>query len=69
MSLDLTINYVDADVESLNPHWTDHALLTLVLKPDLPTPSGPGLWRANPTYVTHRNFRNKFAQMLTKLYD
>ncbi|KAG1506717.1 hypothetical protein G6F52_011815 [Rhizopus delemar] len=50
MSLDLAINYVDADVEFLNPHWTDHALLTLVFKPDLPTPSGPGLWRANPTY-------------------
>ncbi|KAG1534096.1 hypothetical protein G6F49_013421 [Rhizopus delemar] len=58
LSLDMSINYVAADVEFLNPEWTDHALLQVTLKADLLFDTGPGLWRANPVYSDSQNCPN-----------
>ncbi|KAG1229190.1 hypothetical protein G6F35_002156 [Rhizopus arrhizus] len=69
LSLDMSINYVDADVEFLNSEWTDHALLQVTLKAVLLFETGPGLWRANPVYTKIKEYRQKLASMLTQLYD
>lgn len=64
ISLDLSVHYVDAEVEFLNPQWTDHALLGLTFQMDLSTTTGPGLWRANPIYVANKDFMRQFDRML-----
>ncbi|KAG0973755.1 hypothetical protein G6F29_012651 [Rhizopus arrhizus] len=69
LSLDMAINYVDADVDFVNSAWTDHALMSVTLKADLLTDTGPGIWRANPMFTRSKEYRQKLARMLTKLYD
>ncbi|KAG1340279.1 hypothetical protein G6F62_005474 [Rhizopus arrhizus] len=68
VSLDMSINYVDVDVEFLISEWTDHALLQVTLKADL-LDTGPGLWRVNPMYTNIKEYRQKLASMLTRLYE
>ncbi|EIE78417.1 hypothetical protein RO3G_03121 [Rhizopus delemar RA 99-880] len=65
----LSVHYVDAEVEFLNPQWTDHALLGLTFQTDLSTTTGPGLWRANPIYVANKDFMRQFDRMLKNLYE
>ncbi|EIE88911.1 hypothetical protein RO3G_13622 [Rhizopus delemar RA 99-880] len=69
LSLDMSINYVDADVEFLNSEWTDHALLQVTLKTDLLFDTGPRLWRDNPVYTNIKEYRQNLTSMLTRLYD
>ncbi|KAG0732851.1 hypothetical protein G6F16_013100 [Rhizopus arrhizus] len=65
----MAINYVDPDVDFVNSAWTDHALMSVTLKADLLTDTGPGIWRANPMFTRSKEYRQKLARMLTKLYD
>ncbi|KAG1047011.1 hypothetical protein G6F43_010525 [Rhizopus delemar] len=65
----MVINYVDSDVEFLNPHWSDHTLLQVICKVDFADDTGPGLWHANPIYTSNKEYRQQLAFKLTRLYD
>ncbi|KAG1558904.1 hypothetical protein G6F49_004084 [Rhizopus delemar] len=69
VSIDMSVSYVDANVEFLNASWTDHALLQVTLKTDFLFDTGPGIWRANPLYVDLKEYRQQLAIMLNALYD
>ncbi|KAG1039064.1 hypothetical protein G6F43_012587 [Rhizopus delemar] len=69
VSIDMSVNYVDANVEFLNASWTDHALLQVTLKADFLFDTGPDIWRANPLYVDIKGYRQQLAIMLNVLYD
>ncbi|KAG1047406.1 hypothetical protein G6F43_010143 [Rhizopus delemar] len=69
VSLDLSVNFVEADVEFINPAWTDHALFQMTLKTDFQFNTGPGIWRANPIYAGIKEYRQQLANMLTNLYN
>lgn len=47
ISLELSIDYIDADIKILNPQWANHAFLECVFKFDLSISSGPGLRHGN----------------------
>ncbi|KAG0934887.1 hypothetical protein G6F32_010587 [Rhizopus arrhizus] len=42
----------DTSITRLNAAWSDHSVLDITLVVGQ-SPTGPGLWRANPTYATH----------------
>ncbi|KAG1452697.1 hypothetical protein G6F46_009351 [Rhizopus delemar] len=69
VSLDLSINFVETDVEFINSTWTDHALLQMTLKTDFQFNTGPGIWRANPIYADIKEYCQQLANMLTALYN
>ncbi|KAG1449564.1 hypothetical protein G6F46_003740 [Rhizopus delemar] len=64
----MVINYVDADVEFLNPHWPDNILLQVTCKVGFVDNTGPGLWHANPIYTSNKGYRQRLDFMLMRLY-
>ncbi|KAI7858481.1 Endonuclease/exonuclease/phosphatase, partial [Circinella umbellata] len=60
-------NIHSPEIQYLNKQWTDHALLCVTIKL-VSSNNGKGFWRANPTLVTIKDFRQKFATMLTTLH-
>ncbi|KAG1508517.1 hypothetical protein G6F47_008389 [Rhizopus delemar] len=67
--VDMSVNYVDANVEFLNASGTDHTLLQVTLKADFLFDTGPGIWRANSLYVDIKEYRQQLATILNALYD
>ncbi|KAI9346715.1 hypothetical protein BD770DRAFT_328092, partial [Pilaira anomala] len=43
----------DTNISRLNAAWSDHSILDITFVAGT-SPTGPGLWRANPTYANHR---------------
>jgi hypothetical protein len=42
----------DTDINRIESSWSDHSMLDIKLIVGQ-SPTGPGLWRANPVYATH----------------
>ncbi|KAG1140783.1 hypothetical protein G6F37_009190 [Rhizopus arrhizus] len=51
------------DIHRLHSSWTDHQLLSLSINLDS-TPTGFGLWRANPLLVKNKEYRSQLKQRL-----
>ncbi|KAG1039990.1 hypothetical protein G6F43_012387 [Rhizopus delemar] len=64
----LSANYLNAGVDFINPKWSDHAALSVDMKLDNADSYGPGIWRANPIYLVHKDYRRGLAHMLSELY-
>lgn len=60
-----TLTYTN--IQRLNSYWSDHSILEITFTVGQ-SPTGPGLWRANPTYASHealqKLIRQKVKQML-----
>ncbi|KAG1319373.1 hypothetical protein G6F62_011871 [Rhizopus arrhizus] len=54
---------LSTDIHRLHSSWTDHQLLSLSINLG-PTPTGFGLWRANPLLVKNKEYRSQLKQRL-----
>ncbi|CAO3629834.1 unnamed protein product [Mucor hiemalis] len=62
-------NYLrDTGIHKLNSSWSDHSLLHIDIKIGN-SPTGPGLWRANPIYVTHPELQQLIADKVQHLFQ
>ena len=56
------------DITRLNPNWSDHNVLQITLQLSS-SPIGPGMWRANPAYASHKKLRRQLSLRLTQLVN
>ncbi|ORE00960.1 hypothetical protein BCV72DRAFT_339736 [Rhizopus microsporus var. microsporus] len=59
-------NLKDIHIICLHHKWPDHSVLYVSFVADR-VPTGPGLWRANPIYVSHPALKPLFAVKITDL--
>ncbi|KAG1031569.1 hypothetical protein G6F25_012004 [Rhizopus arrhizus] len=55
----------DAQVIRLHQSWSDHSILHISFTAGL-SPTGPGLWRANPIYASHPALQKQLTDKITK---
>ncbi|CAO3600825.1 unnamed protein product [Absidia cylindrospora] len=55
----------DSSILPLQPEWSDHSILSTSLRIGY-SKFGPGLWRANPTYLNHPDFKDQLSAALDK---
>ncbi|KAG0806624.1 hypothetical protein G6F20_010985 [Rhizopus arrhizus] len=56
------------DIHRLHSSWTDHQLLSLSINLGS-TPTGFGLWRANPLLVKNKEYRSQLKQRLQQIAE
>jgi hypothetical protein len=56
----------DTNIHRLNSYWSDHSILEIKFIVGQ-SPSGPGLWRANPAYANHAVLHDQIKQKITQV--
>ncbi|KAI9364271.1 hypothetical protein BD770DRAFT_407061 [Pilaira anomala] len=56
----------DTGISRLNSTCSDHSIMHMSIVVGQ-SPSGPGLWRANPAYATHHTLQNQITQKVHNL--
>ncbi|KAG0822606.1 hypothetical protein G6F19_011268 [Rhizopus arrhizus] len=63
---DIFHNLRDTQITRLHHTWSDHSILHISFTAGH-SPTGPGLWRANPVYASHKILQEKIKDNVTRL--
>ncbi|OAD70090.1 hypothetical protein PHYBLDRAFT_148652 [Phycomyces blakesleeanus NRRL 1555(-)] len=58
----VTVSSLSPDITFVNPSWTDHSLLAVIIP--FSRPSGPRIWHFNSNYLLHDEFEAQLVDLL-----
>jgi exonuclease III len=67
VGMELQNQVQDSNIVSIRSDWSDHSILSTTVLVGY-SKLGPGLWRANPTYVTSTAFQDQLVKLLDDFF-
>lgn len=58
----------DSDIHLLRADWSDHSRLSTTIRLGK-VKTGPGLWRANPLYISMANYQHQLENLLVEFFN